>query len=66
MHIAIRRDICSIMLVVAYDENFQTGSGPMKYCTRLQCCQGEQGEFGRMPDHIVDKFERISLGNKLE
>ncbi|KAG2173567.1 hypothetical protein INT44_007158 [Umbelopsis vinacea] len=71
LKLAIVHDIRSIMLVMEYDEDWQTGGGgPVKLCYRLQCCQIEEDEFERLFDDvesdygITANFERIWLGDK--
>ncbi|CAO3693053.1 unnamed protein product [Umbelopsis ramanniana] len=63
--LAIIHDIRSLMLVEAYDVDWQTGGEqPNKVCCRIQCCQIEETEFERLFDETDADFERIWLGDK--
>lgn len=63
--LAIIHDIRSLMLVEAYDIDWQTGAGqPIKVCCRIQCCQIEETEFERLFEETNADFERIWLGDK--
>jgi hypothetical protein len=71
LKLAVVHDIRSIMLLMEYGEDWQTGGGgPVKLCYRLQCCQIEEDEFERLFDDIENDYgiaaniERIWLGDK--
>ncbi|KAI8576464.1 hypothetical protein K450DRAFT_256849 [Umbelopsis ramanniana AG] len=67
VELVIVHDIRSLLLVLVYGEDMQTGGGkPIKLCYRLQCCQMEELEFKRLFPKVNIELERIWLGDKPE
>jgi hypothetical protein len=65
VELAFVHDIRSIILVLIYGEDMQSGGGqPIKLCHRLQCCQIEENEFMRLFIDVDADFERIWLADK--
>ncbi|KAI9289118.1 hypothetical protein BC943DRAFT_377339 [Umbelopsis sp. AD052] len=65
IELAIVHEIKSLLLVHIYNNDLLGNDGtPMKLCYRLQCCQIEENEFGRLFDETKATVERVWLGDR--